>query len=155
MASTEFRRSFAHGPREIEVVATIVLQGAQPIRSRARSPCSEAEKRKNIEGKALRNFLWVCLENVNECWTTSLLKPKDESLFLSRATRFFTPLCQSVGWLVGQSPFYFFGVFKLFELSQPTAPAFCSNALVIFSITAPAQPHVTDPAVFMYPASFR
>ena len=40
--------------------------------------------------------------------------------FKSRATRFYTPLCQSVGRSVGRSSFYFFGVFKPFGLTAPS-----------------------------------
>ena len=50
---------------------------------------------------------------------------------------------RSVGWLVGRSPFYFFGVFELFV----------HTALVTFSSTDPAHPHATRVAV--YPACFQ
>ena len=44
-------------------------------------------------------------------------------IFKSRATRLYTPLCRSVGRLVGRlvgwSLFYFFGVFELFEHTAP------------------------------------
>ena len=64
------------------------------------------------------------------CFHLSFLKAFDavpRSLF-SRVLRDSTPhyispsVSQLVGWLVGQSPFYFFSVFELFELYIETSP---------------------------------
>ena len=64
--------------------------------------------------------------------------------FQSRATRLYTPLCPSVGRLVG--PHFTFFMF-LRSLASPLLPKCSSN-----SITAPAHPHATEVAV--YPALF-
>ena len=48
----------------------------------------------------------------------------DKYNFQLRPTQLYTPLCRSIGRLVGRSPFYFFGVFERFEpsaLAQPQA----------------------------------
>ena len=43
----------------------------------------------------------------------------DKYNFQSCATQLYTPLCRSIGRLVGRSPFYFFIVFEFFEHTAP------------------------------------
>ena len=65
--------------------------------------------------------------------------------FLVACTRLYTPLCPSVGWLVGRSHFTFF----MISIFGPYC--FSPNGLVISNM-APAHPHATSVAV--YPALF-
>ena len=65
------------------------------------------------------------------------------SLFLVACTRLYTPLCPSVGRLVGRSRFTFFYDFILLPHCS------CPNGLVTSNM-APAHPHATSVAV--YPA---